>query len=177
MSPVALVVVDVVAWAGFHALTGYAVHRAPLRWFEHDTWVTRPRRWERDGRAYERLRIRRWKDRVPEAGDVFRGGVSKRGVPRAADGGLVRLAAETRRAEWGHLLCASCGPLFALWNPLPVAAVMVVYGVAVNVPFIAIQRYNRVRITRALGRRTRRSTGVSSARSRSARGTTGSNIP
>jgi glycosyl-4,4'-diaponeurosporenoate acyltransferase len=157
----ALVVVDIVAWAAFHAATGYAVHRAPLRWFEHDTWLTRPRPWEREGRAYEHLGIRRWKDRLPEAGGLFAGGTSKRHVPAPTDAGLARLATETRRAEWGHWSAAACGPLFVLWNPPWIAAVMVLYAVAVNAPFIAIQRYNRLRVGRVLDRRTRRSSAAS----------------
>jgi len=173
--PAVLVVVDVVAWAAFHSATGYAVHRAPARWFDHDTSLTRPRRWERDGRVYERFGIRRWKDRLPEAGDLFRGGVSKRRIPTAAHGGLARFAAETRRAEWGHVTCAACAPLFALWNPPWIAAVMIAYGVAVNAPFVAVQRYNRLRISRALARRSRRSAAAPS--SRSSRGTTGNSIP
>jgi glycosyl-4,4'-diaponeurosporenoate acyltransferase len=158
---VALVVVDVAAWAVFHSATGYAVHRAPRQWFDHDTWLTRPRSWERAGSAYERLGIRRWKDRLPEAGALFAGGTSKRHIPGATDGGLARLATETRRAEWGHWSAAACAPLFVLWNPLWIAAVMVLYGVAVNAPFIAIQRYNRLRVNRVLGRRTRRSSAAS----------------
>ena len=156
-----LVVVDIVAWAAFHTATGYAVHRAPLQWFDHDTWLTRPRGWERAGSAYERVAIRRWKDRLPEAGGLFAGGTSKRHVPGATAGGLTRLATETRRAEWGHWGAAACAPLFVLWNPLWIAAVMVLYGVAVNAPFIAIQRYNRLRINGLLGRRTRRSSAAS----------------
>jgi len=101
--------------------------------------------------------------------------VSKRRIPAAADGGLTRLAAETRRAEWGHVTCAACAPLFALWNPPWIAVVMIGYGVAVNAPFVAVQRYNRLRISRALARRSRRSATAPS--SRSSRGTTGNNIP
>ena len=66
---------------------------------------------------------------------------------------LERFAAETRRAEYGHWAAMACGPLFVLWNPPAVAAVMVAYGVGVNVPFIAIQRYNRARVSRLLARR------------------------
>jgi glycosyl-4,4'-diaponeurosporenoate acyltransferase len=179
LSKPVLVLVDIGAWAVFHSVSGYAVHRAPHRWFEHDTRLTRPRRWERGGRTYQRLGIRRWKDHLPEAGGLFRGGVSKRRIP-AGEGGLQRFAAETRRAEWGHALCAACSVLFVLWNPLWIAAVMVGYGVAVNAPFIAVQRYNRLRVNRALGRRANRSTKAASsaaARSRTDRGTTGSSIP
>ena len=169
-----LVAVDVVAWAAVHSLTGYAVHRMPNRWFATDGRLTCGREWEDHGRWYERLRIRRWKDRVPEAGAVFAGGTSKRAIPAAADGGLARLAVETRRAEWGHWLAAASSPLFALWNPPWIAVVMVVYGLAVNAPFIAIQRYNRLRIGRAMSRR---GSGRASGRSRTDRGTTGASIP
>lgn len=156
LSAPVLVAVNVIAWGVVHAGTGWYVHRLPLRRLDHDTWWSRERRWERHGRAYARLGIRRWKDRLPEAGDLFRGGVSKRHLPSTDPAGLDRFAAETRRAELGHWLAAAAGPLFVLWNPLPIAAVMVAYAMAVNLPFIAIQRYNRLRIARITARRAAR---------------------
>ncbi len=184
----ALVLVDIGAWAVVHVATGYAVHRCPDRWFAADTSLTRERRWERRGHLYEQLRIRRWKDRLPEAGALFTGGISKRRIPSTAAGGIVQLAVETRRAEWGHWLAAAGSLPFALWNPPWIAAVMVAYGIAVNAPFIAIQRYNRLRISRALDRRTIATSSVRSGtrppdgrspadRSRNDLGTTGSSIP
>jgi glycosyl-4,4'-diaponeurosporenoate acyltransferase len=113
------------------------------------------RSWERGGRTYERIGIRRWKDRLPEAGALFAGGVSKRRLPGAGTDRLLRFSAETRRAEYGHVACAAAAPLFVLWNPRGVAVVMVLYGVLVNAPFVAIQRYNRARIAAVVGRRSR----------------------
>jgi glycosyl-4,4'-diaponeurosporenoate acyltransferase len=145
---------NVVAWAAIHAGSGYVVHRLPLARLQHDGWLLRPRRWERDGRTYQRLlRIRSWKDHLPEAGALFAGGVSKRSLTGSLVGGLPRFVAETRRAERGHWLALAAGPLFALWNPLSGVALMVAYGVAVNAPFIAVQRYNRLRALRVLSRR------------------------
>lgn len=164
-----LVLTDVAAWAVIHAGTGYLAHRLPESFCTHDTWVTRLRGFERSGAIWRRLRVRRWKDRLPEAGDVFAGGVSKRHLPDRSSAGLQQFAAMTRRAEYGHWMCAVASPVFALWNPRWIAAVMVIYGIAVNAPFIAIQRYNRLRIEGVLGR--------PSARSRSARDTTGNSIP
>ena len=136
---------------------------------------------ERDGALYQALRIRRWKDRLPEAGAFFAGGISKRHLPGRARGGLERFVVETRRAELGHWLAAAAGPLFVLWNPPGVAAVLVAYGVAVNLPFIAIQRYNRLRVERVLRARADRSS-IPGAASRAARrsagpGRSGSSIP
>ena len=149
--PVA-VVVDVVAWGLVHAGTGYAAHRLPPAHLVSDGWLLRPRRFERDGRTYERLRIRRWKDRLPEAGALFAGGLSKRRVP-GGRAGLIRFAAETRRAELGHWWALGASPLFLLWNRPLAAALLVAYGVTVNLPFIAIQRYNRLRVSRVLAAR------------------------
>ena len=178
LDPVPNVLVDVAAWCVIHAGTGYAVHRLPLRRLQRDNRLLRLRPIEDDGRLYERLGIKRWKDRLPEAGALFAGGVSKRSLPAVTEGGLERFAAETRRAELGHWLAMAGGPLFVLWNPPSIAAVMVAYGILVNAPFIAIQRYNRARVSRCLAR-TRRLAEPSSAgtwRRRSA-DITGSSMP
>jgi glycosyl-4,4'-diaponeurosporenoate acyltransferase len=144
-----LVLVDVVAWAAFHAGTGYLVHRLPARLFEHDTWLTRPRSFEGRGEFYvRRLRIKRWKRHLPEAGALFTGGFDKRHLRATDMVYLLTHARETRRAELGHWLAAACAPLFFLWNPWPVGVVMLAYAAAANGPCIAAQRYNRLRLHR-----------------------------
>jgi glycosyl-4,4'-diaponeurosporenoate acyltransferase len=143
--------IDIVAWGLIHAGTGYAVHRMRITTLAHEHWWSRPRAFERDGRWYrERLRIKQWKDRLPEAGAMFRGGISKRTIPNADNGGLECFVVETRRAELGHGLAAAGGVPFVLWNPPIAALLLVAYGLAVNLPFIAIQRYNRLRATRIM---------------------------
>lgn len=141
---------NVVAWAVVHAASGFAVHRLPLERLRRDGWLLRQRRFERSGRLYRNvLRIRRWKDHLPEAGALFAGGISKRHL--TVD--LGRFVAETRRAERGHWLALAGIPVFALWNPPVGLLLMAAYGVLVNAPFIAVQRYNRQRAQRLLTRR------------------------
>ena len=140
----ALLVGNVVWWALVHAGTGFAAHRLPEECLAHDGWLLRVRPGE-VGR-YRRLGIRRWKDRLPEAGALFPGGVSKRHV----GGSLERFVRETRRAERAHWWAMAGGPVSALWNPPLGAVLMVAYGVGANAPFIAIQRYNRSRAQRLL---------------------------
>jgi glycosyl-4,4'-diaponeurosporenoate acyltransferase len=152
------VVLDVVAWGLIHAGAGYLAHRTSVVWLSRDRWLFRERRFERGGRWYtEVLRIGRWKDRLPEAGDLFAGGISKRHVTAADQGGLERFVVETRRAELGHWLAAAPGVLFVLWNPPAVVPVMVAYGLLVNLPFLAVPRYNRIRASRVLRARAARS--------------------
>lgn len=146
MSAPATIAVDIVAWAVFHALTGYLAYRLGDDRLSHDGWLLRSRAFEDGGRWYRRrLRIDRWKDRLPEAGGLFRGGMSKAHLPGSRQGGLERFVRETRRAELAHWWALACGPLFVLWNRPLAATLLIAYGVVVNLPFILIQRYNRFR--------------------------------
>jgi glycosyl-4,4'-diaponeurosporenoate acyltransferase len=119
-----VVLADSAAWAGWSVVVGYGATRLGDTTLGHDSWLTRLRSWERDGRWYERVGIRRWKDRLPEAGAVFRRGRSKRALPGRADADLERFAAETRRAELVHWVIPVLTPVFALWNPAPLVAAM-----------------------------------------------------
>ena len=151
LSPAVLVLTDAAAWFLVSLVVGYACHRLPDDRLERDTAFTRPRAFEEGGRFYERrLRIVRWKDRLPEAGDLFRDGYDKRVVTRAE---LPRYVIETRRAEYTHWGIMAATPLFLLWNPFLVWWAMVAYAVIANLPCLVIQRYNRARVLRILGRR------------------------
>jgi glycosyl-4,4'-diaponeurosporenoate acyltransferase len=150
------VLVDIAAWGAFHAATGYAAHRLDDSRLARDGWLLRPRRFEAGGRCYRRLGIHRWKDRLPEAGALFEGGVSKKELPSPDSDGLTSFVRETRRAELAHWWAMACSPLFLLWNPPVASALLVAYGVLVNLPFILIQRYNRFRAQSALVRLDRR---------------------
>lgn len=157
VAPAVALVLNIALWAGAQVLAGYAAHRLPLSRLQCDGWLLRPRRFEDGGRWYERrLRIRRWKDRLPEAGAFFDGGVTKRSLPPRSAGGLERFAAETRRAELAHWWSFGCLPLCLLWNDPLGVALMAAYGAAFNLPLIAIQRSNRARVDRILTRRARR---------------------
>lgn len=147
---------DVGAWGIAHATTGYVAHRLPERWCADDNCLTRLRRPERTERRCRTLRVPLWKDALPEAGAFFAGGVSKRHVGGTCDAALLRFASLTRRAEMGHWMALFAAPLFGLWNPPLIVLMMVAYGAAANAPFIAIQRYNRVRVLRIVSRRARR---------------------
>lgn len=148
-----LLLANVAAWAVAHAATGYVAHRLPEAWCRRDNQLTRIRRPDRTESRCRLFRVSSWKNSMPEAGAFFAGGVSKKHLPGTSTAALVHFAALTRRAELGHWMALFAGPVFALWNPLHVTIWMVVYGAAVNAPFIAIQRYNRVRLARILGKR------------------------
>ena len=148
-------VLDVAAWGAWSAAVGYAGHRRSDAAFAVDRWWSRLRPFEHGGRWYERrLRIKAWKDRLPEAGALFGGGTSKRAVPTGADrrARLDQLVVATRRADWVHLVIPALVPVFLLWNDEWVLVPMLVYAVAANVPCLLVQRYNRARALAALAR-------------------------
>ena len=84
---------------------------------------------------------------LPEAGNLFRGGFSKRRVLHHDRAYLERFLVATRRAELAHWPILALGPFFFLLERRggsPLA--MVAYGVVANVPCILVQRYNRARL-------------------------------
>jgi glycosyl-4,4'-diaponeurosporenoate acyltransferase len=159
-SDLVLALAGAASWAVWSSVCGYAAHRIPRDDLEHDGRLLRLRGWERGGRTYDRvLRVKAWKDRLPEAGALFRGGFSKRRA-RHDRAYLYELQIATRRAERAHWAILALSPTFFLWIPafgMPwwLAAVMVGYGVVANVPCILVQRYNRARLARILSPRSR----------------------
>lgn len=155
-----LVVASAAIWAAWSTACGYVAHRLPTRVLDHDGWLLRLRAAERVGRFYDHgLHVKRWKDALPEAGSLFRGGFSKRRISRKDRAFLERFVIETRRAELAHWAILALGPLFLVAIPLVdmpwwLAVAMVGYAVAANVPCILVQRYNRARLERMLARST-----------------------
>lgn len=137
-------------WIAFHFGAGYLAHRLSLRRLAALPLLSKSYGWEQEGRLYEPLGIRRWKDRLPEAGAFYRGGFSKRRLRGTAAGDLRRFALETTRAELSHWLTWGLSLTFFAWSPWQIGVIMVVYGALSNVPFIIAQRYNRARLHRAI---------------------------
>ncbi len=146
-----------VLWAVFGVGSGWLANRCPDRLFAGDSAATRIRPFEQDGRWYDRhFHLRAWKSRLPEAGALFKNGVSKASLPGFGPADLEVLARETRRAEWVHLANIGFGCTFVVWQPWNVAVVMAVFGLVVHLPFVLVQRYNRARVLHVLDRWHRR---------------------
>jgi glycosyl-4,4'-diaponeurosporenoate acyltransferase len=154
LSDALAIAVSSLMWVLIGLATGWHYHRLPPEHFADDNWLTRPRAFEQGGRWYQRrLRIRSWKDKLPEKGDLFRGGFSKRHLTNRSTSHLQRFVVETRRAEMVHWSNLAAGPVFLIWCPPLLGGVMVVFGIVAHLPFITVQRYNRERLTTILARR------------------------
>lgn len=153
LHPLLLIAANVVAWLGWSFAVGAWQSRRPAAVFVPGC-LGRIRAWERHGRWYRRVGVHRWKDRLPEAGTWF-GGLSKRHLPPADDGGLGRFAQECLRAERTHAWIMAALPAFLLWNPWAGMAINLVYALAANLPCLVAARYNRARIEPYLARHAR----------------------
>jgi glycosyl-4,4'-diaponeurosporenoate acyltransferase len=141
----------VVGWLIWSFLIGFIGYRLPLRVLETDTWLTQLQFWEQDRYWYERvLRIKLWKDRLPEAGGFFQGGFSKNSISKGNCEVMFRFLAETRRAEYVHLAIWLFWLITIFWTPGWGVVINLVIGTAFNLPCWLVQRYNRLRLQRLL---------------------------
>ena len=148
-----LIVTDVCAWVFFGVVIGWFQARQPAERLTGTGWFSHIRQWERHGRVYRRwAAIDAWKDLIPDAGTWF-GGLSKRRLPAAVDGGMARFVAECQRAERTHMGQLVVLPVFALWNPWSAFLWNVAFAVVGNVPCWMIARYNRARIVGIMNRK------------------------
>jgi glycosyl-4,4'-diaponeurosporenoate acyltransferase len=106
------------------------------------------------GGVQRRLKIRRWKHWIPDAGNALPGGITKASLARRDQPALLRLMAETRRAELVHWALWPLWLLTLLWLPGPGVAFNAVFATLFNLPCLLLQRYNRLRLQLLLARRT-----------------------
>ena len=147
---VALIGVDILVVVGLTILIGASAPRWPARWLARDRGPLRLHALD-DVRVYRQWHVQRLARRLPEAGSAF-GGDSKKALPGVGSVDLTRYLAEVRRGEWVHWLSMLTVLPLALFNPVLLWLAFACIVVVVNGAFIAVLRYNRVRLTAILQR-------------------------
>jgi glycosyl-4,4'-diaponeurosporenoate acyltransferase len=125
----------------------------PAAFWRKDTFWSRMRSWEREGRTYERLfRVSLWKDALPDGGAWLRQFPKSR--LRSTDPSyLWHYVYEQRKGECVHTIPFLFVPFFALWSSSwSIFFVIFLYTIVVHVPCIVVLRYNRARLMRVLRR-------------------------
>ena len=108
---------------------------------------------EKNGRLYEKLGIRKWKDRLPDMSRIFPALLpSKNGIEDVDTEVMIR---ETRVAEFVHAAIAVLGFPCVFIGGTAGAVVWLLWALG-NVPFIMVQRYNRPRLERLIALKKRR---------------------
>lgn len=121
----------------------------PRRWFDASRFPYRAYAFERNGRFYEALGIRKWKNVLPDKSRIAPGTYRKaiRGSAQQHSAAhMERLLQETCVAECVHWALLVISPILLFTMESPAVYVMTpLYGLS-NLPYIMIQRYNRPRL-------------------------------
>ena len=154
MSGVQIFLWNAVIVAIWHITVFIACVKLPASYFDENKPRFRPRDWERGGRWYkDTLRINSWKDRIPQY--TSKDGFSKEHLDDVSIEYLNQFIMETCRGEWMHLSGALCAVLLLVINPIGFGLVFAFLDLLGNLPFAAIQRYNRFRLQTLRKRRLR----------------------
>lgn len=141
------ITINAAAWVTVQMALAWSFTRMPADWFHGGTLYS----WESNGRIYERLtRVKAWKALLPDGASWFAGGVPKRRLGGRSTAVLRQFVTESIRGELTHWCAIAVTPVFLLWNPLWALPLHLAYAFAANLPCIIVQRYNRVRLLRAL---------------------------
>lgn len=121
---------------------------ADASFFVNSKLICKTCKWEKNGQFYTRfLKIKKWKDKLPQY--TAKGGFSKKNLISASmlDKKYIEMfIGETCRGEWNHLVCCFYFVIAFIINPINYAMIFSLLVIIGNIPFIAIQRYNRIRL-------------------------------
>ena len=138
--------------AGIGILSNIIGNALPRRWFHADRFPYKCWKWENGGKIYRKLKIQKWKDKLPDMSKVDPTMYRKEVDTARNPDNLQRLIDETCVAEIVHdVLIVLSLAVVDIWPGVWgwIVWVCCFFG---NFPFVLIQRYNRPRLQKALDR-------------------------
>ncbi len=123
----------------------------PKGLFNADKFPYKPHEFERDGRIYDALKIRRWQNKVPDMSKLVPALIPAKKLDDDYADRLPVMIRETCVAELIHILHGIAGlHCLRLYPGVGGAIISIINIVLLNLPFIIIQRYNRPRLMRIM---------------------------
>lgn len=142
----------IITLCGVGAIVGFVFALIPACVFDIKAW-RRTFKFEKNGAFYEYyLKITMWKDLIPQFSKMFHFGYKKDRIPVKDISHYEMFVIETIRAEITHILLIIFSPLYYTAIPKGWATFAVAASVIANIPCMAIQRYNRIRIMKIISR-------------------------
>ncbi len=130
------------------------VGRLPEKIFSTKNPLFKSYSFEQGGKFYERyFFIKRWKGYLPDGSAITGVGLKKKHLIDRSPEGLKLYIKESCKAELIHALAIPPFIFFGFFCPLQVVPLMLLYALAVNLPCLITQRYNRPRVERVLSYR------------------------
>jgi len=139
-------------------IIGFIVGRIlPKKWFHHDKFPYMLYRFEREGRVYEKLRIKSWHRKLPDMRRILPKLMPPKKLAFNEIHRLPEMIRETCVAELIHkLLCFAGLHCISIWHGGG-GTLLAVINILGNLPFILVQRYNRPRLVRLMNNAEKRS--------------------
>lgn len=124
-------------------LAHYVGESLPRGLFSEYKFPYRAFKWEKDGKFYNCLRMKKWKNHLPDMSRIMRDMLPKRITFDATSDNIDALIKETCVAECVHYwLCIFSVGIYLIWKNY-VGVILALVFIACNIPFMMIQRYNR----------------------------------
>lgn len=128
------------------AFIAWLIHTFPEKWFNHNKKIFRVNKRER--KFYEKIGIRKWKDKVPEMGQLC--DFKKDKIASTDKKYIEKFLAETGYAEIIHIAMILIGfliiPIFPLKYLLTFSVPLIFLNTFLNLPPVLIQRYTRPKL-------------------------------
>ena len=146
-----IVLRDILIWFVLHMVFVYFCHHVLTdRWYEKHDRIFRLFKIEKKGKIYQDfLRIKRWKDIIPDGGKINKRGFEKTKLKRELPY-LKKFYLETKRAELIHWTGMLTCTVFLFIHPYPINHIVFVIALLLDIPFMLVQRYNRPRLARLI---------------------------
>lgn len=129
-------------------------YRIPDEFYSVDNRLFKLYFFEKQGQLYEQVfKVKKWKHLLPDGARYFKRGYQKKHLKDGSKENLEVFVKETCRAEMTHILGFWPFILFGLFiEPIGVV-MMLIYALAVNLPCVLVQRYNRIRLVKIINRK------------------------
>lgn len=138
-------ILNIIFMLVWHILCFVACVYINTKYFDWNRKMYQMKKWEKNGKWYvSHLAIKKWKDLLPQ--HVGKDGFSKEHFTGKSIKYIDDFILETCRGEWDHSMCCIYGIIALAINPLWLGLIFLFATLIINLPFIAIQRYNRIRL-------------------------------
>lgn len=116
----------------------------PREKFNENSFPYKTFAWEKNGKIYNAVRVKKWKSRVPDMSTLTNKLMPKKINRHITSEDVDKLVKESCVAELIHyLLCVFSVGIYNIWESGTGVVLAVLYIILGNVPYIIIQRYNR----------------------------------
>lgn len=126
----------------------------PKKWIPENRFPFRAFEFEKEGRIYEKIKVHKWKNKVPDmsrlAAKIAPGFMKRKAVEQGTSDEMKLLVKETCIAELAHTVSALVGlACIFIWRGIGGIMIALLWGIF-NLIFIIIQRYNRPRLQKVV---------------------------